>query len=410
MLPRTETVRVPSSVVAARSILMIAPCPFPTSQGSQTLIRQLAAGLQGRGHTVHLVTYHHGEYQADFDFPVYRTRRLPGTGRLKAGPSAGKLGLDWLLWRKARAVGLRVKPDLVHGHNYEGALIGALVARRLGVPLVYHTHNVLHEELPTYFRDPMSRRIARWLGMFLDRRIPVQADAVVALNDAVRDELTALGVRAEVISVIPPGVWPEEWPPAEGPPRTASIVYTGNLDNYQNLSILIDSMAIVAREMPDAVLTIVSHERSPRLEARVRSLGLSGSVDFVLAHGFHAVRRWILRSSLAVCTRLPSCGYPIKLVNYLAAGRAVVASRACAHGIVDGETGLIVESMAPEPFAAAILRLLRDPCLAAKLGAAAREMALSTLSWDRALPEIEGLYARALELRAVAPRNVPRKL
>lgn len=371
---------------------MLAPCPFPTSQGSQTLIRQLATGLQRRGHQIHLVTYHHGEYEACFDFHVHRIPPVPGTRRLRAGPSAGKLLLDAVLGRAALTVGRDVRPDLVHAHNYEGVLIGSPVARRLGVPLVYHTHNVLHEELPTYFPEGMLRAATRRLGLFLDRRIPARADAVIALNDAVRAQLIALGVEPAVISVIPPGVWPEEWPEYRPPSRKASVVYTGNLDNYQNLSALIDSMAIVVGEMPEAVLTVVSHERNRRLEARVSALGLNASVYFVLAHGFEAVQRWIHDASVAVCTRLPSCGFPIKLVNYLAAGRPVVVSGACAHGIIHEETGLVVDPPEPTAFAQAILRVLRDPALGERMGAAARATALKTLSWHHALVRIERVY------------------
>ena len=385
--------------------LMIAPCPFPTSQGSQTLIKQLATGLNDRGYRVHVVTYHHGEYDAKFSFPVHRARRVSGIGRLKAGPSFGKVYLDALLWLKALQVGRAIHPDLVHGHNYEGALIGSLVARRLSVPMVYHTHNVLHEELPTYFGNPIIRRCARHLGMILDRRIPARADAVVALNEALRHELESLGVSPGNSSVIPPGVWPEEWADTSALPSTPTIVYTGNLDNYQNLSLLVESMTTVTREMPEAVLIIVSHERSPRLEAQVRDLGLSRSVDFVIAHGFEAVRRWIARSSVAVCTRLPRCGYPIKLVNYLAAGRPVVVSAACAHGIIHEKTGLIVEHARPESYAEAILRVLRDRSLALRLGAEGRRMALTTLSWDRALVSIDRVYS---SLCAVPSAELPR--
>lgn len=371
---------------------MVAPCPFPTSQGSQTLIRQLATGLAQRGHSVHLATYHHSEYPARVPFQIHRTPRIPGGGRLRAGPSISKVWLDMLLWRKALDVGRREKPDIVHGHNYEGALIGTLVARRLGVPLVYHTHNVMHEELPTYYRNPLIGRIAGHIGMLLDRRIPARADAVIALNDTLRDELETLGVRAEAITVVPPGVWPHEWQNVNETPRNASIVYTGNLDNYQNVSILIESMVLVVRQMPQATLTIVSHHRSLELEKLAHDRGLSGSVDFVLAHGFEAVQRWILRSTVAVCARLPSCGYPIKLVNYLAAGRAVVVSRACANGIVHGETGLIVEQPDAQAFAAAILKLLRDRDLATRLGIASRTFALDRLSWERALDQVEDIF------------------
>ncbi len=388
------------------SILMLAPCPFPTSQGSQTLIRQLATGLSRRGHRVHLVTYHHGEYEARFEFVVHRGRTVAGATRLRAGPSVSKLYLDLLLFRTALRVGREERPDIVHGHNYEGVLVGSLVASRLGVPLVYHTHNILQEELPTYFEWGLARWWARVTGAFVDRRLPHKADAVIALNEALRTRLVSLGVQPEKISVVPPGVWPEEWPTRPPTPHRASIVHGENLDNYQNLTILIDTMPLVVREVPDAVLTIVSHERNPSLEALARARGVGGAVDFVLVRGFEAVQRWIHEATVTVCPRLPSCGYPIKVVNYMAAGKPVVVSAACANGIVDGQTGLIVDPPTAEAFASAIVRVLRDPELARTLGDAAREFALSHLSWHRVLNDIEALYeCLGAPAASVAPRG-----
>jgi len=377
-------------------ILMIATCPFPTSQGSQTLIKQLATGLSVQGHSVDLVTYHHSEYRKDFPFRVHRAPKIPFTESLRAGPSLGKFILDFLIWKKAREVGKSLRPDIVHGHNYEGALIGAFVAKELKVPIVYHTHNVMSEELPTYFHSRLVRVAAHRMGLALDRWIPNLADHVIAINTKLKEALESFGVRAGKITIVPPGIWPEEWPADEETEEAPFVVYTGNLDNYQNLSVLIDGMSMVAKEIPDAVLIIVSHQRNKRLERQIRRHDLGANVDIVTVNEFTAVRRWIRRSAVAVCPRIPTCGYPIKLVNYLAAGKPVVVSQACGDGIEDGETGIVVETNSPSAYAQAIVRLLRDRKLASRIGVQGRRMALEKHSWEGSLVAVERAYMLAM--------------
>jgi glycosyltransferase involved in cell wall biosynthesis len=307
-----------------------------------------------------------------------------------------KLLLDLLVWLKARAVGRSLHPDIVHGHNYEGALIGAFVARELRVPLAYHTHNVMHEELPTYYNLRVIRAVARHIGLALDRWIPNLADHIIAINTRLTEELEKLGVPKANITIVPPGIWPDEWPSDEVTEEEPVIVYTGNLDNYQNLSVLIEGMSRVVREIPEAVLIIVSHERNKNLERQIRRRGLGASVDLVTVNDFAAVRRWIKRASLAVCPRIPTCGYPIKLVNYLAAGKPVVVSRACADGIEHGKTGLVVDTNDPTAYAEAIVSLLRNRQLASTIGAQGRRMALEKHSWEGSLAAVEHAYQLAL--------------
>jgi len=377
-------------------ILMLAACPFPTTQGSQTLIRQLATGLTSHGHRVHLVTYHYGEYQEQFDFHVHRTPNIPGFRRLKAGPSATKIFLDFLLAWKAIRVARQQKPDVIHGHNYEGAIIGHIVSAHTHAPLVYHTHNVMHEELPTYFHTRILQAIARRIGYGMDRWIPRHAHRVLAINQRLREELILLGIDQRRITIVPPSVWPHEWDEHGERKTEPFVLYTGNLDNYQNLSILIRGMKRVVERIPGASLNIVSHERNPRLEREVEELGLRDVVSFVRVDRFSEVREWILKSAVAVCPRIPSCGYPIKLVNYLAAGRPVVVSRASADGIRDGETGIVVETSDPNAYADAIVRLLTDQEIAMRIAGQGRTYVQERHSWEESLGAIEAVYDSAL--------------
>jgi len=113
--------------------------PYPALRGSQVLVRHLTSGLATRGHEIHVVS--HGALADE----------RPG---LHPGRLVRDLALILRLWRCVR----REAVEIIHAHNYEAAIAGLLVARLTGRPLVYHGHNALAEELPTYFQSRLGRR------------------------------------------------------------------------------------------------------------------------------------------------------------------------------------------------------------------------------------------------------------
>ena len=95
-------------------------------------------------------------------------------------------------------------------------------------------------------------------------------------------------------------------------------------------------------------------------------------------------------------------GLPNVLLEALAAGRPVVASRVAGIPDVvrDGENGLLVPERDPVALAAALLRLRREPETRTRLGAAARRTAETTLTWGAAVRAFEKAYAEATALDA----------
>ena len=100
----------------------------------------------------------------------------------------------------------------------------------------------------------------------------------------------------------------------------------------------------------------------------------------------------LFHADVAVCPRTVCLGFPIKLLNYMAAGKAIVASAGSACGLRHLETGWLVADGDAEGFAAAILALLDDPALAHRLGERARHTAQTEHTWDRAASAIEEIY------------------
>jgi 1,2-diacylglycerol 3-alpha-glucosyltransferase len=363
-------------------IALVIAGPYPAFRGSQVLVHQLASGLESRGHEVRLVSY--GPDAAE----------LPG-------PHAARLLRDAALvlhlWRTVR----RDPVDVIHAHNYEAAIAGLLVARVTGRPLVYHGHNALAHELPTYFRGRLARRLAGRLGRLLDAEVPRRADFCIAVSPELGDMLRARGVAEDGLACIAPAGRPEDLGPAPAsPPPSGRVCYAGNLDGYQNLDFLLRVFASVRLRVPAARLVLVTHG-----DAAAR-LGTEPGVEIVAARSYDEVRACLALADLTVCPRAERSGFPMKLLNYMAAGKAIVASAGSAKGLRDGVTARVVPDGDEHAFATAVVELLGDAAARTRLGAAARRVVEDPRAWDDVLDRIEGIYRTLGRRTALAARPV----
>jgi len=88
-------------------------------------------------------------------------------------------------------------------------------------------------------------------------------------------------------------------------------------------------------------------------------------------------------------------GYPMKILNAMAAGKAVVACESAAYPLAHEETGLVVPDDNVDAYAAALLRLVEDPHLREKLGAQARHVVLERHQPDVVARQLETLMLEA---------------
>ena len=352
-------------------VLQVAACPYPSPQGSQVYVRGTARALADAGHDVIVAAYGHGVGPADPRVSVVRTPHVPGYQRMRSGPDPVKPLLDLAV----AAVVARTPADIVHAHNYEG-LAAALLARRYtGTPVVYAAHTLLEDELPT----DVSRGRGAWrrLGGWVDRALPRQADAVLALSAQGAAALQRLGCRRVVH--IPPGLHPGDYVGVR--PRRLSpgptLVYAGTSDTFQDLDVLYAAM----EALPGVTLLVVSHggplgERASSVGARV-----------VHPADWQEARDWIAGADVAAVPRTRCAGFPMKLLNYLALGLPTVVAAGSAQGL-PGE--IVVPNGDSAAFAAGVR---------AALGGAGRPdpaTLQSTCAWATRAAEITGLYADVL--------------
>jgi glycosyltransferase involved in cell wall biosynthesis len=340
-------------------IAVVAACPFPAPQGSQVLLQETALALQRRGHEVHLVVYGYGLGEAPEGLILHPAPNVLAADRIQAGPHWRKPFLDVALARTLRRVIHRYAVDAVIAHNYEGLLVALAAGKR---PLLYYAHNAMSDELPYYFAGAAW---ARRLGQWLDKTFPKRADRIVVPHKKLAGHLIVRGCDHRRITVIAPPIDALQFTPSVVGKPVPPVLYAGNLDAYQNLELLRRTMLILQKRLPQVRLIVATGQPSEIPFAEVR-----------LTPDFDSLRKLLAEDSVFVVPRVSWSGYPIKLLNAMAAGKPIVACQSAAFPIVNGINGLTVPDNDPHAFAEALYRLLVDPRLRAELGRHARETAL----------------------------------
>ncbi|MCB2052665.1 MAG: glycosyltransferase family 4 protein [Geminicoccaceae bacterium] len=388
-------------------IAMVAACPFPARRGTPLRIERLADALQARGNEVEVVTYHLCDEPSSTGYPVHRIRGRTVVRSLPPGPTVRKLALyDPLLARLIRRI-LTARPfDVIHAHHFEGVITAHWARDAASPPLVYDAHTMLHSELPSY-SSGIGADLSRRFGGLLDGRLPRLADHVVTVTDDIRDRLVQReGLDPSRVTTCMNGVELDYFASAAEarPLNSGRIIYTGTLAAYQGFDLLLEAFAKALAVRSDLRLVCAASSSFAPYEKRVRELGIRHAIELE-ADSFAKLPGRLAAAQVAVLPRTACDGIPQKLLNYMAAGKAIVASRGSAKTIEDGRTGLVVENDDAEAFAQAILRLCDDQELAAGLGRAARAHVEAHCSWDETARLCEEVYAGLILPAASRPAS-----
>jgi glycosyltransferase involved in cell wall biosynthesis len=290
-------------------------------------------------------------------------------------------------------------------------------------PLVYESHGYAPEvsaalpDLVSTARPPSPSKLARLATR--ESYVWHRADGYVTITKGLAAALASrFGPRASVV-VVPDGarIAPSgrhsgtaqgeplaPSPPALGlrPLRPVTVAYAGHLYAWKGVDVLLEAIARVPNV---SGLVIGGHEKETdlaRLRALATRLGIEDRVTFTGHLLPSAVSARIAQADVlalpnrasAISTHSTS---PLKLFEYMAAGKAIVASNlpAIREVLADEVNALLVAPGDAEAMAAGIRRLASDPALRSRLGGRARGAA-EEYSWDRRAERLETLFARLI--------------
>jgi glycosyltransferase involved in cell wall biosynthesis len=385
------------------SVAMVAACPFPANYGTPGAIREMSETLATLGHDVHIVTYPFGEDLPVEAATVWRAAYWRKTCTLYTGPSFEKLLLDVLLLMKLCRVIRRQRISIIHAHNYEGVLIGYVAKLLTGRRLLYNAVSLMSDELPSYgWIKPAF--LATGIARFLDWLAVKLPDHFIAITKELRDVFLSRRIPDERIAFIPCGVKPEMFDNPNPEPLRARygieqrplVMYTGVNSPFQRIDYLLRAFCVVLQGEPTAMLMVVSPlSQDPDVasnRALADSLGISPSVIWVEGQTLAELPDYLAMASVAVISRPNIPGHPIKLLNYMAAGKAIVCFAGAAKGVRHMHDAYVVADHDVSAMSRGIVALLRDSALALKLGAAARETVVKDFDWRHLCTDVEAVY------------------
>jgi glycosyltransferase involved in cell wall biosynthesis len=303
------------------------------------------------------------------------------------------IALLWTMWRE--------KPDVMLWFDSPGQIAPLICAGVMRCPYVLFVNGIAGEELTGLWGWKPIRNLIQGSLRVSGRR----AQAVVSVCREIPLWMQReWGIAADRCHVIRNGVDPSVCVPRQkeeachrlGLDRSGLYIgFVGGFFPWHGLDTLVEAMTIVRRECPAAKLLLVGdgHTR-PALQAMVRERGLEESVSFVGRVRFDEVPWWIGASDVCVVLHRPVRFYPgdsMKLWEYLACARPVVATVGEGYGdtVERLRAGLSVKEEDPASLAEGMLRVLRDPALARKMGQAGRVAVVHSHTWDARTMELE---------------------
>ena len=278
---------------------------------------------------------------------------------------------------------------------------GLPTARLLGKPILMKIAG--SGVVPLMAKSLSGRLELRWLRKWAYR--------VMILNDGMREEAMAAGFASNHLHWMPNPIDTVHFAPFEEtkkkelrrklgiPPAAAATIYCGRLAAGKGLPELIDAFAMVAQQVPEALLLIVGDgPLRPELALQATQLQLKDDkVRFVGQVGPAEVRNWLNVADVFALVSF-SEGFPCALAEAMSAGLPCVVSDIPANRqlIDDGEQGFLAPAGDLEATSVAIARLFKDVSLRLRLGEAARQRIVDNYTSDKVSDRYETLFRQML--------------
>ena len=178
------------------------------------------------------------------------------------------------------------------------------------------------------------------------------------------------------------------------------VLYTGTLDVFQGIDLLLLAFHQVCRQMPEAVLLIlgstVHAEHLEKYRGLAAELGMEGSM--ILAEApFSELPHYLAAADVATVPRPTSFGMPVKLLNYLAMGLPVVSFAGSAEILQDTGAALLIPGADWSAFGEGILRLLQDREYASELGQRGRKLIETEYNLPTICDKISQVYQKLVK-------------
>jgi glycosyltransferase involved in cell wall biosynthesis len=402
---------------------------FNVPDAAQLHIYHTVHGLQQAGHEVTLVALQGRQALCTQDLGVFRAGELTanqfgqlgmsgttvfrwfesGVRRTQSELHLPYLGLfDSLRMAEAGIINLRGF-DLIHERFNLLSLGGMWASRRLGIPFVLEVNADLLEQRK--FKGVPEKGLRRLFAVWATRMCFGAAAKIICISTGLKEHLHSnWNIDASRLTVLPCAADVQAFKPNEGSEAIRKslglttepvVMWVGGFYPWHDLGLLLESFTLILQRRGDARLVLVGEGQTrSSVERIVQQEGLGHAVIFTGAIAHSTVPEMLSIADVAVVSSVPvparrgGTGTPLKLFEYMAAGKAIIATASdeTAEVLHDGHNGFLVEAGDAQGLATAILTLVEHPEERERLGRHARQQAIEMHSWEHYTRRLQEIY------------------
>lgn len=334
------------------------------------------------GFVVDVLTYPVGANLRINGVRIFRGPNPLSLREVPIGLSAKKIFLDLALVPRILRMIRSGHYDVVHAVE-EAAFIAGLSARRIGVPLVYDMQSSLAQSLEphTFFRLPVLKGLVHWAERWL-----LHNASMVLCSTGLAKYVREINPAADCFEWVFPALCPVESLSARDALNLELklkeddrvVLYTGSFADYQGLEGLVASIPLVLSRAPNVRFLFIGgdHQEATVLFSGREDLLLGRNVVYLGRQPRERIRSYMAAADVLVSPRRDVGNVPLKIFDYMAAGKPIVASDTSSHRAVINDTQALFVEDSAESWADAICELISVP----ELG---RRLAKNAADWAR---------------------------
>lgn len=318
-------------------ILMIAPEPFFEPRGTPFSEYFRIKALSHLGYEIDLVTYPIGEDKDIKKLRIFRSFRPFFIKSVKTGPSLKKIILDFFLFFKVIKMLLKNKYDLIHTHE-EANIMGVFFNKITKIPHLYDMHSSLVQQMDNF--QFTKSKIIKWIFSRIEKITLKNAKSVIVICKSLYDhakeitnetkltiienfydEIDYKNLNNEILNRIKREL------NAKG---KKIILYTGTLEHYQGIPLLLDSMTYLGEEF---LLVLIGGKEDQVLKLRneISEKNLQNKVILLGRKNYDEMPYYLHIADVLVSPRSTGTNIPLKIYSYLKSGKPVVATNLYTH-------------------------------------------------------------------------------
>lgn len=373
--------------------------------GQAVHIEELLAALRALGHEIRVVAPPATEasgFGSDAGLIAALKRWLP-----KPIYELLEFSYNFVDYRRLKAAADEFRPDVIYERYNLFTLSGVWLARRRRLPLLLEVNAPLVHERAAFGGLGLPR-FARWT----ERTAWAAADIVLPVTQVLAEMVRAEAGSLLPVAIIPNGVdmaaFGQPVDSAQAKARLGLdgrlvLGFTGFVREWHRVDRVLEVMA--SPECPANVHFLLVGDGTVRteLQEQARRLGLADRVSFPGVVPRSEIPAYVSAFDVALQPHVVAYASPLKLFEYLALGRAVIAPATpnIREVLDDGANGLLFDPDDDQSFRSGLLRLINDAALRDRLGQAARAtIARRGLTWHHNAERVTQLAEQLLARRA----------